>query len=210
MFEAAANASSSVSPEAVAITAGAVVVAAVIAAFAAHKRLRMTLDAERERLDDRLAAEGERLEKQLQHDREQFDMAELRGLLDALMGDAWEAYHAALDVLQHHEDLLQIDADITERERLEQQLELSKARLRLSDACGQVLVNRFRAAARLPDGHAIVKAHNGVAAAVSELFVPDDPKTKDELADFEKGLGDLWDRHDKLIAACRSAIGSKL
>lgn len=194
------------------MTGGAVIVAAIIAAVAAHKRLRMTLDAERVRLDHQLAAEGERLEKRLRHDREQSDLAELRNLLDTLMGDAWSAYDATLNLIQHHEDLIEREEveTTTERVQLERELELSNAALKVSDARRRVLVNRFRAAARLPDGHAVVRAHNGMAAALTDLPLPHSPMNTEELAEYEKLLGNLWDRHDKLIAACRNTIGSTL
>ena len=75
--------STAVSLDAVWIGAGAVLLAAVIAGVVAIVGLKATLKAERERLN-----------RQLEHDRELTDLAELRTMLDSMMGDVLALHEA--------------------------------------------------------------------------------------------------------------------
>jgi ADP-ribosylglycohydrolase len=68
VLAAAAQGSTTVPLDAVWIGAGAAIFGALVAAVAAHLRLRSQLAAERERLNDQLAAEQSRLSAQLEHE----------------------------------------------------------------------------------------------------------------------------------------------
>jgi hypothetical protein len=99
--QAAPPSNTTVSLEAIAITAGAVVLAALITQFATHLRLKRQLEAERKRLSDQLDAERARLADRLDAERQR-----LRQQLDQDLALAAEAEKHArenelLTVLEH-------------------------------------------------------------------------------------------------------------
>jgi hypothetical protein len=152
----ASNGSDSVPLEAVWITAGAVVLGAIIAAVAAHLRLQATLKAERVRLDDQLEAERARLDQQLEHDRELTDLAELRTLLEGVIADVLAASDAYSDLAHVYEKELATPVDRQAEE--ERRLERTKWVRPAGEAALRVSLDQLRVETRLPSDHAVVDA----------------------------------------------------
>jgi hypothetical protein len=217
----ASNASNSVPLEAVAITAGAVVVGAMIAAVAAHLRLQATLKAERERLDDQLkaerarlddqlGAERTRLDQQLEHDRELTDLAELRTLLDGVMADAWSAVDSYIDVVHDYENEVAqpppIDPQAEEERRVERRELLGPA----AEAFMRVSVDGLRVSARLSSDHAVVNALRDMRGAIVRGPALDSPVTPELVEAHRASLKELQEAQASLIIACRATIGSRI
>jgi hypothetical protein len=207
------NASNSVPLEAVAITAGAVVIGAIIAAVAAHMRLRGTLKAERERLDDQLTAErerldhqleaeGTRLDRQLEHDRELTDLAELRTLLDRVMADVFAAYDAYHKLLLDCEEELADPVPTDPQELRDLMQERSKLILGDLRASRQIIVDYLHVWARVPGDHAVLKAYWGAREAFSNRAEPDDdPVTPEKIEAMRASSEAIWNAQGKLIVA---------
>jgi hypothetical protein len=209
----------SVPLEAIAITAGAVVIAAVIAAVAAHYRQKTALDAETKRLAEQLEAESTRLEKQLDHDREetirqlehtreQTDVAELRNLLDhsiALILDLYDAHNDLELTLQK-----QVGTTYGELPREDQRTRAGDY-LRLAKAQHAVVVDGLRLAARLPWRNPVVEAHSKVREAAKQ-GPPDleDTVTDDQMNALDKQSSAIWMAQAEFIEAARDLIGSQL
>jgi uncharacterized membrane protein YccC len=224
--------SNSVPLEAVLITAGAVIVAAVIGVVAAQKRLQATLKAERDRADDALQAarkrhadqlrhdreladdalraEGDRQARRLQHDRDLADIAELRVLLDGLMGRAADALSQYVDLVL---DLRWFLADVerSEREVLEKKVEVAEDKAKFHATTGTLVLDRLRIQARLPTDHPVAEAHWKLVESVTgDMPMPDDPSTEVRLSEMDDRLNEVWQAQREFISACRDRYGSKV
>lgn len=137
LLAAAKDATTTVPLETVAITAGAVVLAALIAAIAAHLRLKRQLAAEQTRLDAQLNAERERLQLQLHDGR----VDELRAVFE---NAALAFLQAATDLrLVLHGDQRPLDfaAHLT-------QLQANQARVAVRLGTGSDITSVYSAAAQ--------------------------------------------------------------
>jgi uncharacterized membrane-anchored protein YhcB (DUF1043 family) len=206
----ASNGSDSVPLEAVAITAGAVVVGAIIAAVAAHLRLQATLKAERVRLDDQLEAERARLDQQLEHDRELTDLAELRTLLDGVMADAFAAFDSYSDLVHNYENELAqpppADPQAEEERRLKRRDAIGPA----AQALLRVSVDGLRVSARSSQDHAVVNALRDMREAIVRGPALDSPASPEIVEAHQASLEKLQDAQPNLIIACRATIGSRI
>jgi hypothetical protein len=203
----ASNGSDSVPLEAVAITAGAVIVGAIIAAIAAHLRLQATLKAERERLDDQLEAERARLHRQLEHDRELTDLAELRTLLDRVLTDALAAYESYLDLVHDFEGELAQSAPADPQAIEERRVKLAGP---AAEAALRVSADLLRVEARLPHDHLVVNALRDMRGAIQDWPAVDSPSSPALVEAHQACVRRMGEAQGSLIVACHATIGSRI
>jgi flagellar motility protein MotE (MotC chaperone) len=214
----ASNGSDSVPLEAVAITAGAVIVGAIIAAIAAQLRLQATLKAERERLDDQLEAERARLHRQLEaerarlhrqleHDRELTDLAELRTLLDRVLTDALAAYESYLDLVQDFERELAQSAPADQRAIEERRVKLAGP---AAEAALRVSADLLRVEARLPHDHAVVNALRDMRGAIQDWPAVESSSSPALVEAHQACVQRMGEAQGSLIVACHATIGSRI
>jgi hypothetical protein len=206
----ASNTSNSVPLEAVAITAGAVIVGAIIAAVAAHQRLQATLKAERLRLDDQLEGERARLDRQLEHDRELTDLAELRSLLDGVTADALAAFESYSDLTRVYETELAQPAPADRQADEEHGLKRIEVVNPAAEAALRVSQDLLRVETRLPDDHAVVDALRDMRDALRVWPASDSPSTSEIVEEHRVSVRELEAAQSRLIIACSATIGSRL
>jgi len=221
MLWVAQETSNAVSLDAVWRGAGAVLLGAVIAAVVAIVGLRATLSAEgerqdrqlaaeRQRLDDQLEAERKRLDRQLEHERELTDLAELRKLLDEMMGHVYTVFETYSAVMRAQIGQLEEEPPPSELEALERRQDRANKAVTMTEARGAVLIDALRLAARLPKDDDVVDVHQKVVEAMMASPSPTDSPSQEHVEALRTGADLLWSTQIDFISACRTVIGTRL
>lgn len=190
---------------AVAITGGAVVGAAVIAAVAAQVRLKTSLEAEQKRLESTLGAESKRLERRLEHDRELTDLLELRKLLDRAARHLRRSHDKYADMAVLVDAYLKTGSPTgdAEQEFYEEMREFSSITLK-------VIYDAISLAARLDKNSSIVAAHQDACNSLTNLPRPSWPPSKPDAEKIYSASNKSWGVLGRFVEACRCQVGVRL
>ncbi len=97
-----------------------------------------------------------------------------------------------------------------EKEEAEDRRDFHQASVIFTKGITKIFYDGLRLQARLPDDHAVTKAHRAAWESLKGLPTPDWPSSMDEVKKMDKVSDDAWATQSAFIAACRALVGSRL